>query len=135
MDHLTTENKGRLTLTDSRTNLAMRRASFVRMDAVNSRRRSSKKKRQKLPSDDESTSSGGHRKRKSVQSLHGKPDTKQDITASLQPNVKAADIRCSQKKGGPPLPMPFFSPQLNFQKAFKMFPDLTVSFSARVPPT
>ena len=112
MDSLSADDQTQ-DLRDSRTNLAMRRASFKRSPAVEHRRTRSEVRRKWKRA---------IKKQQTIIAIRGK----QPIT---RPFISANQATSSKRRGlVPDIPMPFFNPKLNFQKACKMFPDLTVSF-------
>lgn len=117
---------GSLSTVDSRTSLAQRRASFVRMDAVSNKTKDKGKlsppcSHEDDDIDEEDCLIGGRRRRPTLQRAEqvALPDH-----MVFRQHKKHGSLK---KKANLNIPMPFFSPQVNFQKAFKMFPDLTVS--------
>ena len=99
-------------LLSPRPDLAARRASLVRMNAVTKDR--TKKKKPKLDAVCEDDDNPRPRRR-----------DHDGITRRRNSGSKKGSLK---KKGQlPAIPMPFFNPQNNFQKAFKLFPDLAVS--------
>ena len=98
-----------------RADLAARRASLVRMNAVTKDK--SKKKKPKLDPVNEGAAG----------EVCGRAGRVRQDGNLRRGRGSRGSKKGSMKKKGPGIPMPFFNPQNNFQKAFKLFPDLAVS--------
>ena len=101
-----------------RADLAARRASLVRMNAV-TKDKTKKKKKQNIETEleMEGIELNPEGRRKKRRSLTGKKTSLK--RGSMKKRVPASPI--------PGIPMPFFQAQANYSKAFKLFPDLAVS--------